>query len=819
MAFHRFVDPSYFLGVGGSFPGTVFGQSYDRANVVSGGVGSGGSAYADDAKVGGPNAGTYWHAFGEDATSNFFNRGLKALSENTDYLDDLMHRDVAVPTRTADVASSGQTSVVLPVGTWVGDDPSTPIQDLFAIVDEYGMHIALTTTGAYVTPASIVGATIGDGFSTSSITLNFSMAITALMSANWHVVYGTRSNMAVIPAGALVWPAIKASEELHGEAQNVIKRIKFRLNSASTWWNGPTKTIYDIAYSGLDDLYRLRTTVTFGTPSWYPKAAALNTAAAGGWFAKDSFGMAGRAASSGYAVPNTVGEMDYAIGAVWHAVNQDFHTVSTAYDRTGVSSGFIRYGRSYRSVQEAGDDFPGMFGFGNFVIRSSTTTGNPNKRTHLIEGSTFHIASATMTAPANNWFYLMESGTAIQLGLDILVFKSGSSYINFVVTEVVNETTILVRCADGSLANIPDADLELVHWLSPTFISSDSSGKFRTEYDSTPDVLINNSNVMGNLPLNYQGATAFDLPALVLLTSANSAALAWFDFQENTGSYSPVGTLNADGGANFSGVVYSNNQLDVSPGSWASQSMIVGEWSNTSADFWRVFSFQTTYTGSSYGRSRHLVRYDSCYYTFNTDHDSSSWTPDNDASPAFASGFDAMGPFVYSRLDTSAGFWGSWDDLDAAVGLGYKFVVFESTDTVTDYTGGSGWSQITRSSSPAGTLTVTFPHARQYHYIEASASVCVKPTVASKVFKVRLLYRINGGTWQVVPGSGRAVYFDNTYWQCIESFGVVQLTDANPLDNVDVSVWVDGDTGATWEYNQVTGADTILRAKLYRLST
>ena len=818
MAFHRFVDPSYFLGVGGSFPGTIFGQSYDRANVVSGGTGAGGSAHADAAKVGGPNAGTYWHAFGEDATSNFFNRGLKALSENTDYLDDLVHRDLAVPTRTADVVSSGQTSVVLPAGTWVGDDPSTDIEDLFAIVDRSGMHISLTTTGAYVKPASIVGATIGDGFSTSSITLNFSMAITAPMSADWHIVYGARSNMAVIPTGALVWPAIKSSEELHGAVQNVIKKIKFRQASASTWWTDPTKTIYDIAYSGLDDLYRLRTTVTFATPSWYPKASTLNTAAAGGWFAKDSFGMAGRAASSGYAIPNTVGEMDYALGAVWHAVNQDFHTVSTAYNRTGVSSGFVRYGRSFRSLNEDSASFPGMFGFGNFAIRSSTTTGSPNKRTHLIEGASFHIASATITAPANNWFYLVGSGTAIQLGLDVLVFKSGSSYINFVVTEVLDEITILVRCADGSLADIPDDDLELVHWLSPTFISSDSSGKFRTEHDSSPDVMINNSNVMCNLPLNYQGDTAFDLPALVLLTSANASALMWAEYSQYYGSFSPRGSLNADGGANFSGMVYAAGCVDASPTSTV-YPLFSGLWNDNFAYDWlTALEFESARRGTSYGRARQLLYYSAVYNTFNASHDPLSWNPDNNTSPAYACGIDPSGPFIYSKCDTSAGFWGSWDDLDAAVGLGYKFVVFESTDTVTDYTGGSGWAQITRSSSPAGTLTVTFPHARQYHYIEASASVCVKPTVASKVFRVRLLYRINGGTWQVVPGSGRAVYFDNTYWQCIESFGIVRLTDANPLVNIDVSVWVKGDTGATWEYNQTIDVDTILRAKLYRLS-
>ena len=66
MPFHRLGVPSYFGGLPGG---------YDYINNAI----SGTPANADGAKSGGPNAGTYFVAFGEDATSSDFNRANKAL--------------------------------------------------------------------------------------------------------------------------------------------------------------------------------------------------------------------------------------------------------------------------------------------------------------------------------------------------------------------------------------------------------------------------------------------------------------------------------------------------------------------------------------------------------------------------------------------------------------------------------------------------------------------------------------------------------------------------------------------------------------------
>src|SRR5262245_10462430 len=111
MGFHRQTTPTYF----GALP-----VGYDYINNLL----SGTPAFAHGAKVGGPNAGTYFVAFGEDATSSDFNRPHKALAENCDILDDYAHRDLAVPVKTSDVVAGGGgvSSIVLTgPGIFIGE--------------------------------------------------------------------------------------------------------------------------------------------------------------------------------------------------------------------------------------------------------------------------------------------------------------------------------------------------------------------------------------------------------------------------------------------------------------------------------------------------------------------------------------------------------------------------------------------------------------------------------------------------------------------------------------------------------------------------
>jgi hypothetical protein len=250
---HRYKQPTYHgapaLAAAPTFT-TFNGVDYDFLNVVSEGAGAGGSAFFPTHKPSGPNVGTYGVAFGEDATSSNTNRGIRALAENTDTLDDWMHRDLAVPVRTASVtAGAPVSSIVLPADTYVGTGVGYPIDSLFSVLD--ANHEEILNGDDKVAVASIAGATIGDGFSAVSITLTLSHAIPS--GTTYYVVYATRSNLATIPEYALVSVGLRASDEVAADVSRMIGHLKGEPSGA--WDQNPIFSTYNLGMGGLNSMY------------------------------------------------------------------------------------------------------------------------------------------------------------------------------------------------------------------------------------------------------------------------------------------------------------------------------------------------------------------------------------------------------------------------------------------------------------------------------------------------------------------------------------------------------------------------------------
>ena len=133
MAFHRLVAATYF--------GAPLG--FDKLNdPVGGGSGTGIATPADaGAKSGGTYDGVYFLAGSDPLTSFNVNRGHRALAENTDFLDDLMRRDIAVTVRdsissghggSATHALDGSTDNVHVGSTTLG---VVPLSELFSVTD------------------------------------------------------------------------------------------------------------------------------------------------------------------------------------------------------------------------------------------------------------------------------------------------------------------------------------------------------------------------------------------------------------------------------------------------------------------------------------------------------------------------------------------------------------------------------------------------------------------------------------------------------------------------------------------------------------
>ena len=215
MPFHRLTVPSYFGGLPGG---------YDYVNNAIAGT----PAFADAVKGSGPNVGTYFVAFGEDGTSSDANRPAKALSENTDHLDDLLHRDIAVPTRTVDVTPGAPVaSVLFGAGTYVGaaGTPNTPagINTFVEILDANDNEIIIPATGQKCQVTSITGPAVGSGFSPGAVTFNISPSIPT--GQTYRMYYAQRGNLATLPDDAFTSIKIRGAQEIPAAFEDFQKQI------------------------------------------------------------------------------------------------------------------------------------------------------------------------------------------------------------------------------------------------------------------------------------------------------------------------------------------------------------------------------------------------------------------------------------------------------------------------------------------------------------------------------------------------------------------------------------------------------------------
>ena len=192
MAFHRLTAPSYFGGLPGG---------YDYINNLLVGTPS----IADGPRATGPNLGTYFLGFAEDAVSQAINRGLKALAENTDTLDGYLHLDLAIPAVTADVtAGAPVTSIVLtgPIFIGMAGTPNTiaGIRKFITLVD--GEDNEIFNAGVECAVTAISPDVPGNEWSVGNVTLTISPAI--LAGVTYRVYYNTRGSTATLTDDALI---------------------------------------------------------------------------------------------------------------------------------------------------------------------------------------------------------------------------------------------------------------------------------------------------------------------------------------------------------------------------------------------------------------------------------------------------------------------------------------------------------------------------------------------------------------------------------------------------------------------------------------
>lgn len=573
MTFSRYTAPTYpdapSIPAG---PSTVVfdGVNYRFINVISGGTGASGSAFVDGAKAAGPNAGTFMVAFGEDALSSHANRGLRALAENTDHLDDLFHRPIAVTARTNNATAVGPvTSILLPAGAYVGNSGLYPMDMLFSIVDSDDNEILDPATSVKVEVASITGASVGDGFASGAITLNLSVAIPN--GVTYRVYYGEQTNLASLPTDAFTFVKIRGAEEVSGGVEDILRRIQSPNPPGYEWNTTPDTTLYDAARTGLDDRYRRKGETSTVAPTRHPVPFDVDTAGSGSWYFKDGVGFGGYTyLEFGTVNDNYLSSVEAFLGATWFANLEDFFDPNATTDRAAATSGFVVIGQ--RQAHFSGDYAPNLFSFAHFSRRASSGA-DANLATNIIANSAATLTGDTLTLSAPQCtFRDFGSGAVSGLALnhDVIVVRYNGDDVHLVIwgIDTLDATKLRVRRVDGSVLNYPGTiAVTVIDWLSPAFFVSDGAVNWheRSTGSGASTLVKHQGMFYCSPPKNRYGVgdSSFQLeeePFSVYASSDLSAAtaLSWGGYDNNDPTldgmrFRKKGHLRGDGSISTSG--------------------------------------------------------------------------------------------------------------------------------------------------------------------------------------------------------------------------------------------------------------------------
>lgn len=258
MPFHRLTEPTY---PGGLPDGYDLINDPGHASVG----GSGTAALADGQKSGGPNAGTYFVAFGEDGTSENFNRPAKALAENTDLLDDLLRTGIPTITFTDATASGSVTTVALTGEVYVGKDGASDSQaqrnKIVRVTDQNNNDLEVSGN-------KVVASAIHDGSSNNVVgteetgfytnpSVDFSPPIpNGTTYRVWYGVLNSFANISEVDKGGLFEESLRVIQNVSGEVRSLFRQIHSESSVNQAWDAGFDSTIRSLASAGLNERYR-----------------------------------------------------------------------------------------------------------------------------------------------------------------------------------------------------------------------------------------------------------------------------------------------------------------------------------------------------------------------------------------------------------------------------------------------------------------------------------------------------------------------------------------------------------------------------------
>ncbi len=578
MGFHRRTTPTY----PGGLPG---GYDYINNPALNGDPGL--AAPVDGKKASGPNQGSYFVTFTEAAKALAPNRGLDALAENCDILDNYVRAGQPVIRRT-DFAGGGApvASILLNVNNvYVGsgsDTPSTANDQatrnrLFKVVDQNDNEIEVSGT-------TVVVSLVHDGSSNNYVgnvaggfvntpTLNFTPSIPTGQA--YRVYYGSRRNTHEIltqKAGELVYEQIRSSHRVTGDVQATLRVLH---NAAGTGlWNAAwPSTLDDLRYGGFDRTYRNDSAKPITSPDTdrYP----LNTSGAGNgaWMRRDGKALSMYSAdAAAYVDPSQA--LQRLVFADTTQIRGSVGLLVEASYREGSSAAYA--GESDRHT-----------GFASFLVADvRRTTGSAhatNPRTRVLAGSSVTLTTldanpatgeSTVLLPAGSYF--RQTGTFqtdVALGYDVIRLRFTQAatvrlrdYVIVAFGESGDANNIRkakVRCLDGSIPDFTGASAAtVVEWLRWGVGRGDGSGHRYVDTNGSGPTLASPADgfmviggtesldgLLGDVPVSFGGRFAVRRKLSTLSDPFEILSAGYFDL----GDYNAVFTVESGDPTNTSG--------------------------------------------------------------------------------------------------------------------------------------------------------------------------------------------------------------------------------------------------------------------------
>jgi hypothetical protein len=586
MPFHRYATPAYF----GGLPG---GYDYLNDPADPSVSGSGVPSPVDGKKSGGFNDGTYFVAFGEDARATAANRGLGALGQNTDFLDDVLR--TSIPSVTfADATAVGAVATVALVGEiYVGESGASNNQAqrdrLVRVTDQNNNDLEVSGTKIVATlihdgaAANVIGSQ-ASGFRTNA-SVNFSPSIPT--TTTYRVWYGVRNNflnISQVDKGALFEEQLRVINNVPGEVRSLLRQVHSEASVNQAWDAAFDSTIRSLASAGLNERYRRATTQPAGFVT-----GDYNVAGGGAVIDRD--GQAVTVKAVDFLVPHN-GSAPTAFKDINHALlkllpEEDRSASAGQAISTNQGGDYGIWHESEWRARQTSDSAernrtnsagPVLIEVIPYDMRSATFDGDTHL-TYIDATSATAIvnpaaassgdASRTIQCGAGQHFALgTPLRTAIRAGVDLLeVTHDNGVQVTYVITQVLTTTTVTVEMPTGAnplFDNVAETGCTL-RWIQVSVSIGGWLGRNGGLDDTTfarpllvipPAILTNDVGSDAIPPCAFFGAMTGSV-ADAIAGSLRARALEWGGTASPdsggtvNGNLTARGWLNGDGSANI----------------------------------------------------------------------------------------------------------------------------------------------------------------------------------------------------------------------------------------------------------------------------